>query len=254
MSTTVNNPNKACCTIPPVQSDYKPKGTYKSLGDYKRVYTTGPEKSENAIVCVFDIFGFFPQTLQGADIIADSLKTTVYMPDFFEPEEAFSIEKFPPRHDQDKQDLQDFFGGIASPPATTKKLTTFGAYLKSQGHKKVATYGFCWGGKVVVCGSGENTPFDASAIVHPAMMSVEDVKNLTIPFAVYPSQDEPESDYNEIVDVISKKRFANLCDHKYYKDMFHGWAAARGDLTKEDNKQAYEDVYGRLIAFFNKAL
>lgn len=28
---------------------------------------------------------FFPQTQQGADLIASTLKTTVYMPDFFEP-------------------------------------------------------------------------------------------------------------------------------------------------------------------------
>ena len=88
---------------------------------------------------------FFPQTQQGADIVASALNTTVYMPDFFEPESAFDISKFPPRHDQDKADLQAFFGGIASPPANTKKLIEFGTYLKSNGAKKVGTYGFCWG-------------------------------------------------------------------------------------------------------------
>lgn len=37
MSTTVHNTNEACCSIPPVQSDYEPKGTYKAYGGFKRV-------------------------------------------------------------------------------------------------------------------------------------------------------------------------------------------------------------------------
>ena len=57
MSTAINNTNKACCTIPPVQSNYQPKGIFKSLGDFQKIYVTGPEKSDNAIVCVYDIFG-----------------------------------------------------------------------------------------------------------------------------------------------------------------------------------------------------
>ena len=68
------------------------------------------------------------------------------------------------------------------------------------------------------------------------MLSVDDAKKLTVPLAIYPSKDEPEEDvcsliciaatlpnhtiqYNEIVDVIGKKDFASLNDHKYYKDM-----------------------------------
>lgn len=57
MSTTIHNTNQACCTIPPVQSDYAPKGTFKPFGEFKKVYVTGPDSSENAIICIFDIFG-----------------------------------------------------------------------------------------------------------------------------------------------------------------------------------------------------
>jgi len=56
---TVHNTNQACCSIPPVQSDYQPKGSIKPFGDFNRVYITGPEKSDNALVCVYDIFGYF---------------------------------------------------------------------------------------------------------------------------------------------------------------------------------------------------
>jgi hypothetical protein len=54
---TAHNTNKACCTIPPVKSDYTPKGTYKAFGGYNKVYVTGPASSDTALVCVYDIFG-----------------------------------------------------------------------------------------------------------------------------------------------------------------------------------------------------
>ena len=57
MSTVIHNTNKACCSIPPVQAQYTPLGSFKSLGDFDKVYVTGPESSDNAIVCVYDIFG-----------------------------------------------------------------------------------------------------------------------------------------------------------------------------------------------------
>jgi hypothetical protein len=40
---------------------------------------------------IYDIFGYFPQTIQGADILACSDKDNeyqVFMPDFFEGESA----------------------------------------------------------------------------------------------------------------------------------------------------------------------
>lgn len=54
----VVNSNTACCSIPPVQSDYTPKGEYKEYAGFKRVYVTGPKTSDIAIVSVFDIFGY----------------------------------------------------------------------------------------------------------------------------------------------------------------------------------------------------
>jgi hypothetical protein len=57
MSTAVHNTNKACCSIPPVLSEYTPKGTFQPYADFKRVYVTGPQDSQNTIICVYDIFG-----------------------------------------------------------------------------------------------------------------------------------------------------------------------------------------------------
>lgn len=88
---------------------------------------------------------YFPQTQQGADIIASSLKTTVYMPDFFEPGTAFPEDKYPPKNEQDKADIQAFFGGTGNPAVAVGKLKTLGGTLRSNGAKKIGVYGFCWG-------------------------------------------------------------------------------------------------------------
>jgi hypothetical protein len=60
----------ACCTVPAVVTDgYQEKGEFVTLNGMK-TYVTGPKDAKHAILIVYDIFGFFPQTLQGADILA----------------------------------------------------------------------------------------------------------------------------------------------------------------------------------------
>ncbi|KAF8213481.1 Alpha/Beta hydrolase protein [Mycena galopus ATCC 62051] len=252
-SHTIHNSNAACCSIPPVESEYTPKGTFKSVGAFNKVYVTGGP-SDNAIVCTYDIFGYFPQTQQGADIIASTLKTVVYLPDFFEPDKPFPSENFPPSTEEGKKSLQEFFGGTANPGKAVEKLIAFANTLKSDGAKKVGAYGFCWGGKVTLLAAGESTPFESVSIIHPAMLSVNDAEKLTVPLAIYISKDEPVDEYIKILDVIAKKPFATKNDNKYYSNMFHGWAAARADLKVQDNKEEFENLYTRLAEFFSKTL
>ncbi|KAF9786024.1 dienelactone hydrolase [Thelephora terrestris] len=252
--TTVHNPNKACCSIPPVQAEYTAKGTYKSHGAFDRAYVTG-DNSETALIIVYDIFGYFPQTLQGADILAKTLGVQVFMPDFFGEGNTFDIKKFPPKTDQDKKDIQDFFGGVGSPPPAATRLVDFAHGLKREGFKKIGALGYCWGGKVVIMGAlTEGNPLDAISIVHPAMISSKDAEGLSVPSGIYFSKDESREEFDKIVDVLSKKSFSAKVDSKYYSNMFHGWAAARGNLSDPENKREYEDLYSRAAAFFTNAL
>ena len=62
--------SKACCTLPPaVAENYTPKGSFETIGGNK-TYLTGSKTSKKAILWMYDIFGFSPATLQGADILA----------------------------------------------------------------------------------------------------------------------------------------------------------------------------------------
>lgn len=162
--------SSACCSIPAVTSDYTPKGTYKSLGDFDKVYVTGTEGSDKALICVFDIFGFvgrsaslgislsaalqsrfFPQTQQGADILASTLGATVYMPDFFAPDGPVPTSRHPPKNKEDEEFLSNFFATTAAPPKAVEKVKAFSQVVKSGGAKRLGLYGFCWGMPDLFC-------------------------------------------------------------------------------------------------------
>ena len=88
---------------------------------------------------------FKPQTQQGADILAEKLNAHVLMPDFFEPADAWPVDKFPPQTDEEKGKLQQFFGGPANPQNSVTKLLKVSEALKQDGAKFVGAFGFCWG-------------------------------------------------------------------------------------------------------------
>ncbi|KAL7285798.1 hypothetical protein ACG7TL_000907 [Trametes sanguinea] len=257
--TTIHNTNVACCTIPVVKSNYKPKGFFKSYAGFSKVhnktsaYVAGPEKlGKVALVCVYDILGFMPQTQQGADILADKLGVQVLMPDFFEPEGPFPAQKFPPKNDEEAAELQAFFGGTGKPENSVANLIRVGKALKEEGVEWLGVYGLCWGPKVaVLAGADPATPFDAVAACHPAMLSHGDVTELKVPLGLYPSKDEPVEEMKQILEIVSKKSFASQNDHKFYASP-HGFGGARADLEDPQGKQDYEDLYARLVGVFGK--
>ncbi|GJJ13916.1 hypothetical protein Clacol_008173 [Clathrus columnatus] len=83
-----------------------------------------------------------------------------------------------------------------------------------------------------------------------SMVDASDAENLVVPYGLFPSKDEPMTECEKIVDIISNKPFAAKSVYKAYQTVHHGWAAARANLNDAENKKQYEDVYGTLAAFF----
>ncbi|KAF8575506.1 alpha/beta-hydrolase [Ramaria rubella] len=247
--TTIHNSNTACCSIPPVQSSYQPVGTIKPYVGFQRAYVTGPEDTGRALIGVFDIFGFWPQTLQAADILAKTLNATVVLPDLFEPDEPFPQEDYPPNTPERHAKLQAFFGAAGRIDKAVENVKKVAGILRGNGFTKIGTYGYCWGGKVTTL-VGSGTLVDAVAAIHPAMLDVKDADNLAVPLGLFPSGDEPIEEYEKIIKEIAKKPFASKNAYKLYPTMHHGWAAARGNLDNPDNLKQYEDVYGTLAGFY----
>jgi len=244
----------ACCSIPPIiAKGYEAKGKYETIGGVK-TYVTGPADATKAILYIFDIFGYFPQSLQGADILATAGKShnyQVFMPDFFDGKPA-DISWYPPDTKEKGQLLGNFFQTTAAPAKTAARVPGIVKEIEAQ-YSSIKTWGlvgFCWGGKIVsLTTSTDSTPFTAAAECHPAMVVPSDAENIKIPLCMLASGDE---------DVEDVKKFeANLKGEKYvetFPDQIHGWMAARSDLDDEKVKKEYERGYKTLLDFFHKYL
>jgi len=240
----------ACCSVPPVVSKgYKEKGKYVTL-DGLKTYHTGPSDAKQAIFVVYDIFGYFPQTIQGADILAYGDKEKpyqVFMPDLFEGKPA-DISWYPPDNEEKGKKLGQFFQTTAAPPQHLQRIPKLVEEIKSKhGVESLGVVGYCWGGKIVNLSSQSGTPFKAAAACHPAMVDPADAPKITIPIAVLPSKDEDK-------DACSKYEKELKVDHivEWFPTQVHGWMAARSDLDNEEVKKEYERGYKTLLDFFHK--
>lgn len=185
---------------------------------------TGPTDAKCALLFIFDIFGYFPQTIQGADILASSSDSPylVVMPDFFEGSPA-KLEWYPPVTEEQKKNFGAFLKHNGD---TGRTIARFPDILKEVGEKhstvkKWGVVGYCWGGKIVSLSSQSDSLFVAGAQSSPAFVDPEDASKITIPMMLLPSKDED-------VELI-KKYDENLTVKKVIKtyDQVHGYMSAR---------------------------
>ncbi|KYK61022.1 c30d10.14-like protein [Drechmeria coniospora] len=245
--------NEACCNIPPVvHKGYKPKGAYEELGGYK-TYVTGPADATKAIVIIFDIFGYFDQTLQGADILAlgdNDRKYKVFIPDWFKGKPC-PIEWYPPNSEEKKKNLGKFFETF--PPSTIAGyVPDYVQAMKAENPsvKACGIVGMCWGGKVVALSvKAPSNPFSAAAMVHPAMVDAADADGISTPLALLASKEEPVDEVQKFKDALAGPKHVEI-----FKDQIHGWMAARSDLSDAHVRDEYMRGYKTLLAFFAKHL
>jgi dienelactone hydrolase len=239
----------ACCNVPPVViKGYQEKGTYETVDNLK-TYVTGPADAKKGILVIYDIFGYFPQTLQGADILAhsgDSQKYRVVIPDWFEGKPC-PIEWYPPNTEQKQKDLGAWFSNW--PP--TKAVDRLPSYLEAARAQfpdttEWAIIGYCWGGKVASL-IGATDLFKAVATCHPAMIEPKDAENVKVPMIMLPSMEED-------ADAVDKFEKTLKVPHhvETFSDQVHGWMAARADLEDDRVREEYVRGYKLLLKFFGE--
>lgn len=238
---TIPGDNQACCTIPPVQSNYKPKGTFETYENIS-TYVNGDKTSKKAIVVVMDVFGMVPLTQQGCDILA-SQGFYVVMPDLL-GDQALQLGDVPFDTPEKVEKRNKLFAGAGNPQGRQAELLKIGQQLKDEGFT-VGMMGFCWGAKLVLL-AGSNNVYSAVAVAHPSLLTPEDAANLKAPLALYPTPNEDAATMEPFVKIAK--------DYKLYSDSYHGFAAARAKLDNPTHKADYEDVYKRFSAFFKKYL
>lgn len=205
-----------------------------------------------------DIFGFFPQTLQGADILATADKDQqyrVFIPDFFKGEPA-DISWYPPTDDEKKQKLGKFFETKAAPPATLSKIPDVVADANklspsSSGFTAWGILGYCWGGKVANLQAGAEGAggFKAAAQCHPAMVDPKDATKVTVPMALLASKDEDPDAVKGYQDNLKGAKLVET-----FPTQIHGWMAARSNLADPEVQKEYERGYRTVLGFFHEHL
>lgn len=189
---------------------------------------TGPKTSDRAILYMYDVFGFKPQSLQGADILAHSSSKPclVVMVDWFQGA-AVQEEWFTSGKDEDRQLARQFIDTTANPAHVLPHVLDFLAKAKDThypGVKRWGGVGFCWGGKLVslVAAAGDASPLAVAAQSSPARLDPEEAKKVTIPMAVLASAGED-------ADVV--RRYGDSLQGEKYVETFggqvHGWMSAR---------------------------
>jgi dienelactone hydrolase len=243
--------SQPCCNIPPVVAKgYQAKGSYEEIGGLK-TYVTGPADATKAIVVIYDIFGYFDQTLQGADILAHSgegQKYKVFIPDWFHGKPC-PIEIYPPDNEDKQKQLGEFFGQYP-PPKVAGLVPDYVKALKEKNSSisDLGILGYCWGGKVASLATKADTnSFKIAASVHPAMVDPADAEGLTVPFVMLASGDEPAEDVKKFEDALKVPKHVEI-----FGDQIHGWMAARADLSNDRVKAEYERGYKTLLDFFSK--
>jgi len=258
----VHNDNEACCTTAPVihsHENYKEKGHFMPIHTWEKCYVVDvgdPKKETNrAIIITYDVFGYYPQTLQAADLLSTLTNSTVYMPDLLRGQ-PLAITSFPPDTPEKKAAIQEFFGKHTDWDVKSTELLDLGKWLvDAEGKEWIGVLGYCWGGKLVVYTAGleqaEGT-FDAVATVHPAMLTEEDGEKIKVPLGLFPTKEEPIDVMEKLFQAASKKPFGKKNVYKLYAEegTFHGFAAARADLNNPANVKQYQEFYQTLAEFY----
>ncbi|WVR04030.1 hypothetical protein IAU60_001029 [Kwoniella sp. DSM 27419] len=232
----MSSSSHACCNLPPVQAEYTNKGSWTTMNGLK-TYAVGPEDAKSAVLFVYDVFGYSPQILQGADLIA-SQGHRVLMPDVLKGEYA-TPDMFAPGGEEKKTKFFSQFPG--SVQSQSKPLDDLFAALKTQGFQKIAAFGFCWGYKAIVVSEGIDK-LDAILGAHPTFPAPEDGDSINVPVCLFPTSGEDMSVINKIQEKVDAKMPGkNVVKH--YPDEVHGFMAARGDLSGGKSTDAYAEAY-----------
>ncbi|KAL4936084.1 hypothetical protein BDV06DRAFT_216945 [Aspergillus oleicola] len=211
---------------------------------------TGNRSSKRGVVLIYDIFGLYPQTKEGAALISRELDCLVIIPDFFHGDAA-NMDWIGMDTDEKRSSMMAFFHTKANPVKNLAVLSdvmedTKGLYPQVESW---GILGLCWGSKLAALASGSDSCFAVSAQAHPSLLDLADAKAITIPHICLSSSDEPADVLEEYEQEVQTES-----EFELYDTMFHGWMGARANLEDEDNAKEFQRGYKQISSFFNNRL
>ena len=231
-----------CCSNPPTLNPNSGSGHVEKLGGLQ-TYVSGSPDSKRAVLLVSDVFGYeAPNLRKLADKVA-AAGFYVVVPDFFYgdpfvPENSERpIAVWIKEHGADKG-FEDAKSVIDA--------------LKSKGVTAIGAAGFCWGGKVVVELS-KCEPIQAAVLLHPAFVTVDDVKAVKIPIAILGAEIDKRSPpelVKQFEEILNGKPEVD-CFVKIFPKVSHGWTT-RFSVEDETAVKCAGEAHQDMIRWFTK--
>ncbi|KAL8524797.1 hypothetical protein ACS0TY_014420 [Phlomoides rotata] len=218
-----------CCENPPTLSATTGAGLVQQFGGLTS-YISGPPQSNAAIILISDIFGFeAPNLRKIADNVGAAGFYTV-VPDFFHGDPYVP----------DQHTISEWLKNHGPNQGFEEAKPVIEA-LKSKGVTKVGAVGFCWGAKVVV-ELGKHAYINAGVLLHPSLVTCEDVQGVKVPLSILGAEVDhtsPPELVKQFEDILTAKPEVD-CFVKIFPRVSHGWSVRYKDEDEHEMKCAQE--------------
>ncbi|CAL9222034.1 unnamed protein product [Arabidopsis halleri] len=232
-----------CTENPPHLDPNSGSGHVEKLGNLD-TYVSGSTHSKLGVLLVSHVFGYeTPNLRKLADKVAEAGFYAV-VPDFFHGDPYNPENKDRPLliwakdHGQEK-------GFEDSKPIVEA--------LKNKGITSIGAAGFCWGAKVAV-ELAKQKLVDATVLLHPSRVTVDDIKEVNIPIAVLGAeidQVSPPELVRQFEDILASKPEVKSFV-KIFPRVKHGWTVRYNENDPsevEAAEEAHKDMLAWLIDY-----
>lgn len=253
---------------------------------------TGPDDATRGIISVTDIFGFAPQTLQGADILAyggsgssggiggsgngggddnnwqtihnpepksnNNYHYKVFMPDFFAGNPA-DPSTYPPDTPAKHAALTAWFAAHPRDPAAAALEPL--VHGLSRAHPRLRSWGligYCFGGAVAEMVAADMEPFREFANPFAIVVAAHPGR-VAAPASAdaisvpYMLLDAGDDAELDWQGIAEFKRRLRVPHHvEVFEGMWHGWLAARAELEDQKGREGYEKGYAMILEFLKR--
>ncbi|KAB1214183.1 hypothetical protein CJ030_MR5G027202 [Morella rubra] len=231
-----------CCSNPPTLNPSAGAGHVEQLGGLSS-YVSGSPDSKRAVLLISDVYGYeAPNLRKLADKVA-AAGFYMVVPDFLHGDPYVP----------DKADrpwpvwLKDH-----GPDKAFEEAKHVIEAVKSKGVSAVGAAGFCWGAKVVV-ELAKSELIQAAVLLHPSLVTVDDIKGVKVPIAILGAEIDklsPPELLKQFEEVLTAKSEVDGYA-KIFPKVAHGWTV-RYNVADEAAVQRAEEAHQHMLEWFAK--
>ncbi|KAF3341395.1 endo-1,3-1,4-beta-D-glucanase-like isoform X1 [Carex littledalei] len=234
-----------CCSNPPNLSPTSGEGTVVDDFGGIKSYIAGAIDSKRAVILISDVYGFEAPNLRK---IADKIAASGYfvvVPDF--------IHGDPFKLDDSTRPFPVWLQSHTTEKGFEEAKPVIAA-LKEKGVTSVGAAGYCWGAKVVT-ELAKAAEIQAAVLLHPSLVSVDDIKEVKCPISILGAETDhlsPPELVKQYEAVLAEKSEVDYFV-KIFPGVAHGWAV-RYKADDASAVKSADEARTDMLEWFNKHL